>query len=287
MVIELSGTDTNGLGAALDALRDWQRDEPAVHLHPGDLGWFWRCGVEATASAIRIWGRNGRMLAVGLLDGPDLMRLTIAPDARQDEELAEHLRDDLSDPAHGVLPAGEVFVEAPMDGRVQGSLLALGWLPGEAWTPLRRDLTAPVEDPGLRIEVITPDLASVWAAVQRASFDRSKFSPEDWLVMASGPEYRDARSLVAFDEAGAAVADITVWSAGVGKPGLIEPMGVHRDHRGRGFGRAITLAGAGALRDLGSSSVIVGTPSDNVAAVSTYRSAGFTQLEGVRDLRRV
>ena len=50
-------------------------------LHPGDLGWFWRFGAEATAAAVRTWSRDGRILAVGLLDGPGLLRLTIAPDA--------------------------------------------------------------------------------------------------------------------------------------------------------------------------------------------------------------
>jgi ribosomal protein S18 acetylase RimI-like enzyme len=63
-------------------------------------------------------------------------------------------------------------------------------------------------------------------------------------------------------------------------------MGVHRDHRGRGYGRAITSAAAAALRRLGSSSAIVCTASSNVGAVATYRSAGFQQLPEVRDLRR-
>ena len=63
-------------------------------------------------------------------------------------------------------------------------------------------------------------------------------------------------------------------------------MGVHREHRGHGYGTAITVAAAAALRKLGSSSAIVCTPSANVGAVATYRSAGFQQLPEVRDLRR-
>src|SRR5262245_65554991 len=100
--------------------------------------------------------------------------------------------------------------------------------------------------------------------------------------MAAGRPYANARCLVAYDEAGNAVAAVTVWSAGPGKPGLLEPMGVHRDHRRRGFGKAITVAAAAALRELGSSSAIVCTPSSNVGAVATYRSAGFQERPEIR-----
>jgi len=44
---------------------------------------------------------------------------------------------------------------------------------------------------------------------------------------------------------------VTVWSAGPGKPGLLEPMGVHQEHRGHGYGKAITVAAAASLQELG------------------------------------
>jgi len=70
-----------------------------------------------------------------------------------------------------------------------------------------------------------------------------------------------------------------------GRPGLREPMGVHREHRGRGHGRAITLAAAAALRELGSASTVV-APSPNAGGIATYVSAGFTRLADAHDLRR-
>jgi ribosomal protein S18 acetylase RimI-like enzyme len=143
-----------------------------------------------------------------------------------------------------------------------------------------------VEDCGVRVEVIGPGQAHVRVAVQRAAFDRSTFTVERWDAMAVGVAYADARCLVAYDDQDAPVAAATVWSAGPGRPGLLEPMGVHREHRGHGFGTAITVAAAAALRELGSSSAIVCTESSNVGAVATYRSAGFEQLPDVRDLRR-
>ncbi|HEV2778213.1 MAG TPA: GNAT family N-acetyltransferase [Actinophytocola sp.] len=286
MAVVLDTPGVGGLSEAVAVLREWQYDGAPMQLHPGDLGWFWRFGAQATAAAVRTWRRGGRILAVGLLDEPELLRLTIAPDAVRDEELARRLVDDVTEPARGVLPAGKVSVEAPQGALVQTLLSEVGWKPDEPWTPLRRDLTQPVPDPGVRIEVIGPRQAQVRTAVQRASFDSSTFTDERWQAMAAGVPYADARCLVAYDEAGTAVAAVTVWSAGPGRPGLLEPMGVHRDHRGHGHGTAITLAAAAALQQLGSSSAIVCTPSRNAGAVATYTSAGFQQLPEVRDRYR-
>ncbi|MFD5163521.1 GNAT family N-acetyltransferase [Streptomyces hawaiiensis] len=284
IVMDVPGTD--GLGEAVGVLREWQYDGAPMQLHPGDVGWFWRFGARATAAAVRTWSRDGRILAVGLLDGPELLRLTTAPDVRQDEQLAHQLVADLTDPERGVLKEGRAHVEAPVGTPVQDLLYRDGWNVDEPWTPLRRALSEPVEDPDVRIEVIGPEQAHVRAALQRASFDTSTFTEEHWRAMAAGVPYADARCLVAYDDRGDAVATVTVWSAGPGKPGVLEPMGVHRDHRGRGHGRAITVAAAASLRELGSSSALVCTPSSHAAAVATYKAAGFEALPEVRDRRR-
>ncbi|GAB2953213.1 hypothetical protein GCM10023080_009850 [Streptomyces pseudoechinosporeus] len=286
MAIALGEPGVDRLSQAVGVLWEWQYDGAPMQLHPGDLGWFWRFGAEATAAAVRTWSRDGQILAVGLLDGPELLRLTIAPDAQRDEELAQQLVEDVTEPERGVLPEGKVNIEAPMGALIQDLLFEDGWNADEPWTPLRRDLTGPVKDPGVRIEVIGPEQAHVRAAVQQASFDGSTFTDERWHAMAAGLPYADARCLVAYDDQGDAVAAVTVWSAGPGRPGLLEPMGVHREHRGHGYGEAITVAAAAALQELGSSSAIVCTPSLNVGAVATYKSAGFQQLPEIRDQYR-
>ncbi|MGV9385483.1 GNAT family N-acetyltransferase [Nonomuraea sp. NPDC003707] len=286
MAMVLGEPGVGGLSEVVGVLREWQHEGAPMQLHPGDLGWFWRFGAEATAAAVRTWSRDGRILAIGLLDQPDLLRLTIAPDAQRDEELAQRLVEDVTEPERGVLIEGKVNVEAPMSALVQDLLSENGWTVDEPWTPLRRDLTEPVKDPGVRIEVIGPEQAHVRSAVQRASFGGSTFTDERWHAMAAGSPYADARCLVAYDDRGNAVAAVTVWSAGPGKPGLLEPMGVHREHRGHGYGKAVTVAAAAALQELGSSSAIVCTPSSNVGAVATYRSAGFRQLPEIRDKYR-
>ena len=286
MTIESSTPGVGELSEVVDALREWQSDEAPFQLHPGDLGWFWRFGAAATAAAVRIWRRDGRIVAIGLLDGPDVLRLTMAPSAQQDKDLARRLRDDLAPPGRGVLPEGRVAVEAPNGALVSELLSEAGWHPDQPWAPLSRDLSAPVADLGVRIEVVGADQAGLRSALQRASFDKSRFTEDAWHLMASGLPYADARCLVAYDDHDTAVAAVTVWSAGPGKPGLLEPMGVHRDHRGHGYGRAITVAAAAALQKLGSSSATVCTRVSNVGGVATYEAAGFTRLPERRDRYR-
>jgi ribosomal protein S18 acetylase RimI-like enzyme len=82
------------------------------------------------------------------------------------------------------------------------------------------------------------------------------------------------------------VAVTSVWAAGPGRPGLIEPMGVHQDHHGKGHGVAITLAGARALQQTGSSSALVVAEGSNAGALATYLASGFVPSAPVTDLRR-
>ena len=173
IVLSMPGVD--GLSEVVRALREWQYDGGPMQLHPGDLGWHWRFGAEATAAAVRTWSRDGQILAVGLLDSPGLFRLAIAPEAQHDEELAQQMVADVTQPEHGVLPQGEVYIEARFGALFQGLLLDDGWEADEAWTPLQRDLAEPVEDCGVRIELTGPEGAHVWSAVQRASFEKSTF----------------------------------------------------------------------------------------------------------------
>lgn len=281
MAIVVSIPAVEELDAVVHALREWQDDADPLQLHPGDVGWFWRFGDQAVAAAVRTWRREGSLLAVGLLDGDDLLRVAFAPGARDDEDLAHRITADVVDPARGVLPAGEVSVESPTGSVLHDVLGREGWPEGDPWTVLRRDLTEPVESVGsldVRIEVVGPAQAEAWAAVQRSAFANPHAGVERWHAMAAGVPYDDARSVLAFDPQGNAVAAAAVWSAGAGQPGILEPMGVHADHRGRGHATAITLGAAAALRDLGAASAMVATPSANVGAVAAYVSAGFERL---------
>ncbi|MEU4532877.1 GNAT family N-acetyltransferase [Micromonospora ureilytica] len=293
MSIILSTPSVEEMSPAVDALKRWQYDGGPLQLHSGDLGWHSRNGAEATAAALRVWSRDGEVLAIGLLDGPRLVRMAVAPHWRDDEALTHRLVADLDDPARGVLALDGATVEARRADLLTQLLLKRGWERDEPWTSFHRTLSNPVQECGLRIETIKPDRAEVWVAVHWSAFRGSTFTDADrrrflgrWLAMARGPFYGDARSLAAFDENDDAVAVAAVWSAGPGRPGLLEPLGVHRGHRGHGYGTAITLAAAAALRDMGASSANVGVECSNVGAVATYASAGFTPSADVVDLRR-
>lgn len=279
--------------AVLDALGEWQRDRAPMQLHPGDVGFHWRDGPDRTAAALRVWWRDGRPVAVGLLDAPQLVRMAVDPAAQDDAELVARLCTDLDDPGRGVLDAGPAVVEARCGPLLSARLEARGWREDEAWTPLHLDLADPVPDCGRRVEVVAASDAGVWVDLHLAAFRGTAVGPEDrrrarerWEAMTSGPAYADARCLTALDEAGTPVAVAGVWSAGRGRPGLLEPVGVHPDHRGSGHGRAVTLAAAAALRELGASSAVVCTPSANPGAVETYAAAGFTRFPAARDLKR-
>jgi ribosomal protein S18 acetylase RimI-like enzyme len=287
MSILLNTPGAGDLDEVVRALAEWRREGAPMQLHPGDVGFYWQFGPERTAASLRTWRRDGRILGVGLIDGPDLVRLAVAPEAREDEGLARKMAEDVTRPERGVLSADTANVEALWGGRFRQVLQEDGWEPDEPWIPMVRDLSEPVEDGGLRIEAVGPDRVEDRVAVHRGAFEGSKFDAERWRAMAAGTPYADARCLVGYDDQGAAVAATTVWSAGPGQPGLVEPLGVHSDHHGRGYGKAIAVAAAAALRDMGASSATVCAEGSNTAAVATYRAAGFQPQPEVRDLRRI
>ncbi len=279
MAIELNTPDVDELDDAVRALRSWQRDEAPIQLHPGDLGWHRQFGAEVLAAAVRTWRRGGKILAVGFLDSPEVLRMTVAPEVWCEEEMARDAVSDLSEPERGILPAGKVSVEVPDGTRVKDLLSAGVWSDGDPWTPLRLKLAALVDQTDLRTEVVTSaEQVSECAGVHRSAWGSERFTDEKWHTMAAGSPFTDARCLLARDGNGVAVATVTAWSAGPGKPALLEPLGVHADHRRRGYGAAICVAAAAHLREMGASSLLVCTPSSLQSAVTTYEAAGYERL---------
>lgn len=283
MRFEMLTPTPDQLEALVADLSSWQKDGLPIQLHPGDLGWQWRFGSITLAEALRVWTADDMTLAIGLVDEASLIRMAIAPSADRDEELAKALVRDLEDPARGILDAHKRIVEARFGTAFRSLLHSRGWVDDDPWTPLVRDLSDPVDDSGLRVETVGPERVADRVAVQRAAFDRSTFTAALWEDMSQSSAYQQARCLVGYDGQDNAVAAVTVWSAGPGRPGLLEPMGVHRDHRSHGYGTAINVAAAAALRNMGASSALVATPSSNDGAVATYASAGFRRMPEVTD----
>lgn len=284
MTLELGTPGLAELGFVLRALREWQDGDLGIQLHPGDLGWCWRHGADATAASVRVWRGCGQLLAIGFLDGPGLLRVTVAPHLRGHEELAAGIVADCSEVGRGILPGGRASVEAPRGTRLREALRDAGWGDGDTLSGMSLDLSAPVDAPGLSVRAVRPGDGPEFTAVHGSAWGHDRFDDDRWAAMAAGPAFSEARCLLGRNSDGVAVACATVWSAGRGRPGLIEPLGVHAQHRRRGHGRAICLAAAAELRRMGASHAHV--VADRPEAVATYLAAGFTELPRNPDATR-
>ena len=274
------------LPGLIERVASWQHDGSPLQVHPGDLGWFERFGAEALAAALRVWARDGEAVAVGFLDESELIRMAIAPVAGDDDGLANQIADDFVGALGELLPEGSGIVEARFGTALQRVLSDRGWTTDDPWTELRCDLATAVSSSALQVKVVKGEAIEDRIMLAAAAFPGSSLSVDRWRQMASGHAYRNAECLVGYDDDGVAVAAATVWSAGHGRPGIIEPLGVHADHRGRGHGVAMTLAEAEEMRRMGCSSATVSTPSSNAAAVAAYKAAGFVASAEVTDFCR-
>ncbi|MCH8628414.1 GNAT family N-acetyltransferase [Arsenicicoccus piscis] len=288
------------LPRVLAALASFQTDDDGPpQLHPGDVGWGQKDGAAALAHQIRVWEREGDPVVIGVGDA-SVMRLAVSPTVAEDEALAVSIADDLA--GDGVIGGPVASAEVRYGGALRRTLHARGWTPGDAWACFTRDLSRPVPAPALRVEVVDGASGATGAdaetadeigdetvvrdvvAAHLAAWHRSTFSVEKFRAMAAGPAFRRARFLVLHAD-DAPVATACVWSAGPERPGLIEPLGVGREHRGHGHGRAIVDACAWALRELGASSMRVATPVTQWPAVPLY-AATMRRLPDVPDFVR-
>jgi ribosomal protein S18 acetylase RimI-like enzyme len=245
--------------AALDAIAGWIPAGPYTGaLHPGDIGW----ALRFDDLTVQMWLDDGEPVAVGFADGP-VSRIALAPGFDGLDLEPELLRW-----CDGI----DALAGRP------------GWTidPGEPWLHLGKELTPVTGD--------HPDLdpadAADRVAVQRSAFERSTFTLERWKTMRASPAGPSCVEVLVRTPPGEPAAAVTGWLAVPGRCALIEPMGTHPAHRGKGYGRQALLAICDALASRAASAVSVLTPSTNVAAVALYRSAGFTVTGERRDSRR-
>lgn len=291
--IALQTPGIDELGEIGRVVGSWHHDGGALQLHPGDLGWYSLRGPAATAAALRVWSQDGTILAVALLDGADLLRFAVDPTRCRDDALAARVAADVDDPSAGVLRAGAATIEARGAAALTNHLAQNGWSDDEPWTPLHHDFSPERDVSALRTEVLEPGQTADWVAVHWSAFRGTPIPDEDrerfvqgWHLATKSPFIGDARIMALRCSEGPVVAVAAVWSAGEGRPGLIEPLAVHQDHRSRGHGTEITRAAVDALRRMGASSAIVCAEASNTAAVATYRAAGFVAHSDVADWRR-
>jgi len=243
--ITLITPSTHDLPRVVAALASFQRNDGGpAQLHPGDLGWNQKDGPDGVTRSVRVWERDDEPIVIGMLDTDlSVIRLAVSPAVADADEVALRLADDLD--GRGILTTDAASAEVRYGAAVQRILRVRGWTDGDGWACFTSDLTGPIPDHGLRLAAVDgaaaepPDPVVVKDIVtaHRAAWERSTFTTDKWHLMAAGPAFRQARFRLLY-AADVPVATAAVWSAGRGRPGLIESLGVDRDHRGHGFGRA-------------------------------------------------
>ena len=263
------------------ALCRWERPgDCGWQLHAGDVGWHLRLDDDVVDGSLLQVRDGGVLVAVGLLDGPAMVRLALDPDRLLDGGLAAAVADAVEDRL-GRPGSAEAYVDGPAAGRWRAELAGRGWdLDLDPWVHLWRPLGA--ADAGEQVPGVAPvsgpvDVADR-VAVQRSAFENSTFTEARWAQMTGSTAYDPRLDLLARDEAGIPVAALTAWTAGEGRCALVEPMATAAGHTRQGHGRRLLQGAAAALARAGASGVAVWTPASNEAAVAAYRSAGFSAI---------
>jgi ribosomal protein S18 acetylase RimI-like enzyme len=269
-------------GTAIEALAGWApRHGPVTSLHAGDIGWHLRLDDADLEGSIVVARDGSEVVAVAELDS-DGLRPTIRPDRADDRAVA----DALGTLAQSLAKA-DFFCDTPPHTALRAFLVDRGWVLEEPWALLYRPLSADDADLGASLghAVETEDDVRGRVDVQFHAFAHSTFTVARWRQMAAGPGYRRDLDLLRRDDDGVPVAGATSWTAGPGRVGILEPVGTHRDHVGRGHGPAVTLAAIGALARAGASGVTVQTPISNHGAVRAYQRAGLRLIDRLHAVR--
>ncbi|WP_412539286.1 GNAT family N-acetyltransferase [Longispora sp. K20-0274] len=280
------------VGVLLDALASWApTDTLADGLHLGDVGWFLRFDAEECAGKLLLWTVSGEPVAVGMLDGP-VLRLALRPGSAPaapvtDPAGVDGLVGAFADDIGLLLGDAEAWCDARMGSALRAALLDRGWLdPRDGPWPLLVHPLTPAPDWPAGATMVTEADAADRVAVQRAAFDGSTYTVERWRRITDSVAGPAAVDVLVRTPDGEPAAAATGWFAGPGRCAILEPVGAHPDHRGRGYGRAAVLAACAALAERGASAVAVATPGDNTAAVALYRSAGFDHHRDLHDVYR-
>ena len=126
--------------------------------------------------------------------------------------------------------------------------------------------------------------AAALSAVHNAAFGPI-WTPDLYQKVMESPGYSPERELVIQAPDGTLVAFSIIWYDYLNHTGLFEPVGTHKEHRRRGFGRAIVLYGLRQMAAAGMKFASVAHFGDNAAARELYQACGFQPwhfLDGYR-----
>lgn len=164
-----------------------------------------------------------------------------------------------------------------------------GFTLGEEELRMGRPLDVPVPVPsfpdGFTLRALdAPRELDEWLALYAEAFGPRESALRKWRAFRDDPDYDPALDLVAVDRdnrlAAACTCAIARAELAAIRPreGRTEPVMVRENCRGIGLGRAMVLAGLGALRDRGIELATLTTEADNPVAHRLYESLGYRLL---------
>ncbi len=264
----------------------WRADKPRALPHVGDVTW----GLYQHEPAVewpkltRIFERDGRPVAFGILWRPQTLQPAVHPDHR-DEEVYDALLDWFEGAAGAEIDGGLDVQLLASDESLAAALERRGYAPheGEHSDHRARSLVAPVEssvlpDGYLLRAVAGEEDVERRVEIHRAAWEPSKFTAPAYRRLRTLAPYRADLDLVVEAPGGEFAAYAQVWLDEENAVGELEPVGTHPAHRRRGLARAVCLEACRRLRELGADTAVVysvaGSPAGRV-----YEAAGFAALD--------
>lgn len=258
------------------------------YLHPGDIAHHLYNGSRKyhPAEVMTIW-EDDRGVAAWLLADPghESFDAQVRPDLRGGDlegEVLERAFDRTVELMQQHNIAGERLHADAFRGDTAraGLLTELGWekddgLPYVLNRTVINSVAMPALPDGFSFQSAEgPADAARLAEVHNASF-KVNWTPASYRQVMESPGYAAERELVIRAPDGTYLAFTIIWFDPLNRTGLFEPVGTHRDHRRRGFGRAILLYGMQRMAQAGMAFATVAHFGNNEAARGLYRACGF------------
>lgn len=264
----------------------WGLTWPPINGNPGNLDW-WRFSSWQSLSAAMLWEERDGTLCGVAWPNPGEVELFVDPRQRGLEDVmldwAEaHQR---AHPPPAGRPHGLRLLAFDLDQDRGQRLRRRGYRPtDEGYWWRTRSLTSPVLVPELPAgytcrPVRLPDELAARAGLHALAFEPSDYDEETHRAVAAAPAYRPDLDLVVVAPDGALAACCLVWLDPVNQVAAVEPIATHPAHRRRGLARALLLAGAERVRQLGARLATVVNYLGDEPAARLYDSAGFCPVD--------
>lgn len=182
-----------------------------------------------------------------------------------------------------------------LDTPLTNRLIANGYTKGHALDvlmlcPLNRNIAVPPTPAGMDLREFAPGTPGEIAQRAGAQSDAFAGVPEAnaWSIenvhrfMRWAEGRADHHLVLAInnaEQAGRIVSFGLFVTDMVARVGELDPIGTRATYQRRGLSKLVLLHGLSRLREAGMQSAVVRTGTDNLAAIQTYRSVGFTVVD--------